>query len=385
MKILAFTGNRADFYLQLPLYRRLNADKEFNLKLLVSGGILTDSDSTVLADIKNNNLIIGRKIILEKLPKNHSYAISEVIFQTSKYIEELRPDLCIVYADRFESFGFSVASFHADIPCLHLEAGDITNGGTYDDNIRHCITKMSHLFCTSTRKGLDILNNLGEESWRSIHSGLISYEDMKNITEKDKKKIIDELELENKPIILCTMHPIPNLIKETIYETSQLFHALKKLSYENNLKIIITAPNNDSGSKDIRDFIDKNINLIKGAQFIDTLGGHRYQSLLSLARNRSVIVCGNSSSIIKEAPYFSAHGLNIGKRQLNRECANSQINCIGNTEEIYEILSRLINEKCEVNYNPYYVENSSMLIQNFIKKIFLTKSKEEILNKKWHG
>ena len=94
MKILAFTGNRADFYLQLPLYRRLNADKEFNLKLIVSGGILADNDSTVLADIKNNNLIIGRKIILEKLPKNHSYAICEVIFQTSKYIEELRPDLC---------------------------------------------------------------------------------------------------------------------------------------------------------------------------------------------------------------------------------------------------------------------------------------------------
>ena len=303
----------------------------------MSGGILADNDSTLLADTKNNNLIIGRKIILEKLPKNHSYAICEVIFQTSKYIEELRPDLCIVYADRFESFGFSVASFHADIPCLHLEAGDITNGGTYDDNIRHCITKMSHLFCTSTKKGLDILNNLGEESWRSIHSGLISYEDMKNITEKDKREIIEELELENKPIILCTMHPIPNLIKETIYETSQLFHALKKLSHENNLKIIITAPNNDSGSKDIRDFIDKNINLIKGAQFIDTLEGIDIRACLVWPRIDLLLYVEIQVQLSKK-PLTSVSWPQHRKRQLNRECANSQINCIGKKRKYTKFL-----------------------------------------------
>ncbi len=384
MKIIAFTGNRADFYLQLPLLRRINSDNDLSLELVVSGGILSNNDNTVIDDIKKNNLTIGKKINLEQLPKNHSFAISEVITQSSKYIEELKPDLCIVYADRFESFGFSVASFHSNVPSMHLEAGDITNGGTYDDNIRHCITKMSHLFCTSTKKGLDIINKLGEEPWRAIHSGLISYEDMKNINETDKKEIINELDLGNEPIILCTMHPIPNSIKETIFETSELFSALSKLSKENNLNIIITAPNNDSGSKEIRDFIIKNIKYIEGAKFIDTLGGYRYQSLLSLSKERPVVICGNSSSIIKEAPYFKAHGLNIGRRQLNREGASSQVNCEGNKEDIYKILQRLIKEECEVKFNPYYVENSSKNIVDFIKSTFRSKSKEQILYKKWY-
>ncbi len=384
MKILAFTGNRADYYLQLPLLRRINSEDIFNLKILVSGGILSESDNTVLEDMKRDNLEVGRKLQIEDFPKNHSYAISEVIKKSSEYISEFNPDLCIVYADRFESFGFSVAAFHSNTPSLHLEAGDITTGGTYDDNLRHCITKMSHLFCTSTKKGLKVINNLGEEPWRAMHSGLLSYEDMSKKNNFDKKKIIDELNLKNHPIILCTMHPLPNNLNATIKETSELFLALIKLSKEKKVKTIITAPNNDHGSKDIRKIIKNNINLIKGSQFIDTLGGYRYQSILSLAENRPLILCGNSSSIIKEAPFFKAHGLNIGRRQLNRESASSQVNCEGDKEIIYKNLNQLINKECIVKDNPYYVNNSSQKIIDFIKKVFKSKNKEEILNKKWY-
>ena len=65
----------------------------------------------------------------------------------------------------------ALASFHNDLILFHIEAGDITEGGTYDDNIRHCISKMSHP-CYSTKNGLRILERLGEEPWRAIHTGL---------------------------------------------------------------------------------------------------------------------------------------------------------------------------------------------------------------------
>ena len=118
--------------------------------------------------MQNDNLEIGKKIQLDEFPNNHSYAISTVIKESSQYIEFFSPDLCIIYADRYESFGFSVSAFHSNTPSLHIEAGDITNGGTYDDNLRHCITKMSHLFCSSTKKGLRVIKNLGEESWGEL-------------------------------------------------------------------------------------------------------------------------------------------------------------------------------------------------------------------------
>ena len=384
MKILAFTGNRADYYLQRPLLRRINKDPKFKLKIIVSGAILGDSDSTVSRDMQKDNLEIGKKIQLDQFPNNHSYAISIVIKEASQYIELFKPDLCIIYADRFESFGFSVAAFHSNTPSLHIEAGDITNGGTYDDNLRHCITKMSHLFCSSTEKGLGVIRNLGEESWRAIHSGLLSYDDMKKRNSTDQKKIIEELNLGNKPVIICTMHPIPNNLEKTLKDTSELFAALRKLSDIKQINLIVTAPNNDYGGKEIRNFIKENIENIKQARFIDTLGGYRYQSILSLADNRPVILCGNSSSIVKEAPFFNVHGLNIGLRQLNRESATSQINCEGEKNQIFSHLNKLVDEKCKVEFNPYYVENSCQLIIEFIKDVFNAKEKSEILNKKWN-
>ena len=71
-------------------------------------------------------------------------------------IANINPDLCIVYADRYE-FAFAIASTHSNKIILHIEAGDITQGGTYDDYIRHWGTKMSHLYCTSTKKGFRLL------------------------------------------------------------------------------------------------------------------------------------------------------------------------------------------------------------------------------------
>ena len=124
----------------------LNLLSEFDLRLIISGGILSESDKTVIKDMGKEGFKIGAKIAIEDFPNNHAFAIPKIILDSSKFIEKFKPDLCIVYADRFESFGFSIASFHSNIPSLHVEAGDITNGGTYDDNLRHCITKMSHLF-----------------------------------------------------------------------------------------------------------------------------------------------------------------------------------------------------------------------------------------------
>jgi UDP-N-acetylglucosamine 2-epimerase len=51
-----------------------------------------------------------------------------------------------------------------------------------------------------------------------------------------------------------------------------------------------------------------------------SLGRHLYQGLLALARSPSVRICvaGNSSSGIKETPFFSCPTVNIGDRQKGR-------------------------------------------------------------------
>ena len=176
-----------------PLIKTLLKDPYFKLSIIISGGILKEISQKTVKDIRADGINILAELDITPKNDNHAYTIGELCLKILPEIEKFSPDLAIVYADRYEAFAFAIAGSHSDIPLLHLEAGDITEGGTHDDQVRHCISKLSHLFCTSTLLGCEIINQLGEESWRSIHSGLISYDDMELISEVDRKKVLEEL------------------------------------------------------------------------------------------------------------------------------------------------------------------------------------------------
>ena len=82
-------------------------------------------------------------------------------------------DAIFIYADRYEGFAMAVACSHLNIPICHIEGGDITNGGAFDDNIRHAITKLSHLHFTSNANSSQVLLTMGEEPWRIQNVGLL--------------------------------------------------------------------------------------------------------------------------------------------------------------------------------------------------------------------
>ena len=55
---------------------------------------------------------------------------------------------------------------------IHIEGGDITEGGCLDDNVRHAMTKLSHLHCVTNFTSLKRVTILGEEKWRIANIGL---------------------------------------------------------------------------------------------------------------------------------------------------------------------------------------------------------------------
>ena len=385
MRIICFTGSRAEYYLLRPLFLSLKNKKNFEIFLIVSGGILSERSLQTISDIEKDKINICGKINLENEKENHAKAIGKLSIKIVDIVKTINPDLAIVYADRYESFGFAIASAHSNIPLLHIEAGDITEGGTFDDQIRHCISKLSHLFCTSTLKGCETLHRLGEEKWRCIQSGLLSYEDMKKVSLQDKISIISEFKItDNIPIILATMHPIPRDLKLTELEAREFLEGLKIFSNYTKSKIIFTAPNNDFGNEVILKLITNYLSQIKNLVYIESLGGRRYHTLMSLAEERNVIVCGNSSSVIKEAPYYGAHALNVGIRQSGREESSSQVNCFADRLLISAELNKLCKKKCKISFNPYLSEkNPSQTIINFIEETFRNKTHDEIMFKKW--
>ena len=89
--------------------------------------------------------------------------ISDAIQKITLALNKIKPDMMLVNADRSETFAASIASSQMHIPTFHVEGGDITYGGTLDDNVRHAITKLSNIHFVTNKQSKENLINLGEK------------------------------------------------------------------------------------------------------------------------------------------------------------------------------------------------------------------------------
>ena len=58
-----------------------------------------------------------------------------------------------------------IAAIPFNIPLIHLYGGAVTEGAI-DEQVRHSITKMSHLHLVANKKYYKRILQLGEEKWR---------------------------------------------------------------------------------------------------------------------------------------------------------------------------------------------------------------------------
>ena len=386
-KIAIFTGNRAEFGLLSPIIRSLIDVKKFDVKIIASGSHLEKNYGSTIKEIKENGFKIYSQIKLNypKDKKNTtSLAISDGAKQISKVLFKLKPDLFIVYADRFEGFAAVIASTQMNIVTAHIEGGDLAQGGALDDSVRHAMSKLSHIHFTSNKSAKDRLIKLGEEKWRVFNVGFAAIDLFKKNTYASSNEIIKKFKIDiSKPIILFTQHPITTNYTESEKEISPSLKALNKIA-KLNYNIIITYPNNDIGSLKIINKIKKIKN--RKIKIYNSIGSFYYHGILNLNKLKiqKVVCVGNSSSGIKETPYFKCPTVNIGTRQDGRLRANNVIDVNYNANEIYLAIIRSINDvsfqdKINKTHNPYDGGNTGKNIANILKKLNFDIKK--ILNK----
>lgn len=387
-KVFVFTGNRAEYGLQLPVIKALNNSKKISCKLIVSGSHLDKKFGTTFLQIKKDKFKIAAKIKL-----NNTYTsrlktpnlISQAVLKISKSLYKFKPDIFLVIADRFETFAATIASSQLGIPTFHIEGGDVTEGGALDDNIRHAITKLSHFHFVTNKTSYQNLIKQGEEKWRVRNVGLPINDIIYNKKFLDFKNLRQKFNLiASKPLIILTYHSIttqPELAKK------QIKIILKSIDYlikNYNFQIIASYPNNDVGSEDIINELEQFKKKNKAFSLYKSLGNHIYHSLLNLSKKIDVIVVGNSSSGIKEAVAFKCPVINIGSRQNGRlkpknvfdvECDNLRI-----IKKIKKILfNKSLKKQLKKVRNPYYKKNSGKQIVKIIENIRLD---EKIIRKK---
>ena len=369
-KIAVFTGTRAEYGLLYWLIKDIQSDEELELQLLVSGTHLSPEFGNTYTQIEQDGFSIDEKIEIV-LSSDTAVGVAKSmglgVLGFTDALNRLKPDALVILGDRFEALAAAQTAMILRIPIVHLHGGEVTEGA-YDDAIRHAITKLSYLHCTSTNEYRNRVIQLGESPARVKNIGAIGLDHLLRSNFMTVSELSKSLSFSlTKPFLLVTYHSV-TLADEEPEATFQAL--LESLNVFNEYQVILTYPNADDGGRRIIPLLE---NYAKNSPdrvlAIPSLGQERYLS----AVKHSAAVIGNSSSGIIEVPSFDVATINIGMRQKGRLSAKSVIHCKPFKNDIVNAIDVGINKKYKINdeiiINPYGQGDASGQIVTFLKEL----------------
>ena len=370
-KICVVTGTRAEYGLLYWLLKEIEADKELELQVIVTGMHLSPEFGLTYKEIEKE-FKINKKIEMllssdTSIGISKSMGLAQISFAES--YDELKPDIVIVLGDRYEIFSATSAAMIARIPIAHIHGGEKTEGA-FDESIRHSITKMSHLHFTATEEYKNRVIQLGEHPSRVFNVGGMGIENIKRLKLLSKEEFEKSIEFKlNSKNILVTFHPVTLENSTAKEQFQQLLDAIDELEDTN---IIFTKANSDTDGRVINQMIDEYVTKNSHKSIVFTsLGQLRYLSALQYVD----AVVGNSSSGLAEAPSFKIGTINIGDRQKGRIKASSVIDCEPNKDSILnsfeKLYSKEFQETLKTTINPYGSGCASKKIVEILKNVNL--------------
>ncbi len=383
-KICIISGSRADYSHMYWLIKECDQDKDINLQLLATGMHLSKRHGLSYQMIQQDGFKIGKKIDILRYSNTdegvaHSVGLGCQLF--TKAYKELKPDIVVIFADRFEMMAACLSAYMLKIPIVHLHGGE-TSQGALDEAIRHSITKMGSVHFTATEDYRRRVVQLGENPKRVFHVGSPGLESLSHQKYLSKSELAKKLKFDfDGQVALMTYHPV-TLEKNTVTKhVGQLLKAIKATS----LKVIMTKSNADAQgdviNKMLRDFCRDNPKRFK---LYDYLGQFLYYNCLKSAD----VLIGNSSSGIVEAPSFKIPVVNVGDRQKGRVRSVNIIDVNNSTANILagikKALSKSFLTKLKGMNNPYQKYKDGRVAYRIKEKLKKIKLDDSILKKEFY-
>ena len=257
-----------------------------------------------------------------------------------------RPDLILLFGDRYEQFAAATAALPFAIPLAHLHGGETTTGA-FDNQIRHALTKLSHLHLVSHRRHADVIAGMGEEPWRIHVTGAPGLDRLVGYETCD----------EEGPVILLTLHPCTLEYEQTAEVADAVVNAVR-----GHGPVVWTLPNADTHGAVIRE------------RFTAAFGEPTETDdagYLSIMCHADVMI-GNSSSGIIEAPSFKLPVVNIGNRQAGRLRGDNVIDVPAERHAIAHGIRRALDPLFRAGLsgaNPYGDGQSGPRIARILRSI----------------
>ncbi len=312
-----FTGARSDYGIMKNLIKDIKEYDEFDQRIYVSGMHLLKKFGNTVEEIKNDGF--GEFTVIEAFDEQNEPGykeFSKIINLLCQNLQKDAPDVMFLLGDRFETYAAALACHFCEVPIIHSGGGTITKGA-YDNIYRYNISNLAtYHFATSKGNYKQLLGLPTTVDENVFFTGSFAidaiYEFKKNPI--SIQEIVPGLEIGN--FCLVTFHSATKS-KENLAEIMN--DVIQKIISKGK-QVLLTYPNNDPGYKEILNVIEK-WKSNKNVFIREHLGAIGYYAAL----RDCMMIIGNSSSGIIEAPYFNKTVINIGTRQEGREADDSII------------------------------------------------------------
>jgi UDP-hydrolysing UDP-N-acetyl-D-glucosamine 2-epimerase len=314
---------------------------QLELQIVVAASALLDRYGSAINYIQKDGFDITAKVFNVLEGENLTAAAKTTgigILELSTVFDNMKPDIIVTIADRFETMATAISASFMNIPLAHIQGGEVT--GNIDEKVRHSITKLADYHFVASESARRRVEKLGEFPDSIFNTGCPSIDLAAKVRANSTLDFDPYLKYGGvghapdltKGYLIVMQHPVTNEYADSRKHIDETLHAVKDLE----LPVLWFWPNVDAGadgtSAGIRSFREKYPDV--RMHFFKNMEGEDFLRLLS----NSKCLIGNSSVGIRECAYLGVPVVNIGTRQNKRDRGFNTIDVDYDQKEIQEAI-----------------------------------------------
>lgn len=347
-KVCVVVNSRANYGRIKSVLRAVRAHPALELQLLVGASALLYRFGNVREIMFQDGFEPDATIysIVEgETPTTMAKSTGLAIIELATIFENLKPDIVLTVADRFETMATAVAASYMNIPLAHTQGGEVT--GSIDESVRHAVTKLAHLHFPATERAARNIIRMGEDPATVHMTGCPSIDLIADIDLSLPQNLFERYkgvgpDLDPKqPYLVVLQHPVTTEYGLGFDQINETLHAVAATG----IQAVWLWPNVDAGSDDI----SKGLRMYRERHLDQRMHFYRNFSVEDYARliNSAACIVGNSSSALREGSFLGIPAVNIGSRQSGREHCSNVVYVGYNRAEIRAAIGQ------QVTHGPY--------------------------------
>lgn len=345
---------------------------DLELQLVVAASALLDRYGSAVNYIEKDGFAIAAKVFNVLEGENLTAAAKTTgigILELSTVFDNLKPDIVVTVADRFETMATAIAASYMNIPLAHIQGGEVT--GNIDEKVRHAITKLADYHFVASESAKERVIKLGENPDFVFNTGCPSIDiaseinTIKGLNFNPYQKyggVGSDPDLSNGYLVVM-QHPVTTEYQNSRKHIEETLEAVNEL----NMPTLWFWPNVDAGadgtSTGIRAF--REYHKLKNVHFFKNMEGDDFLVLL----NNAKALLGNSSVGIRECAYLGVPVINIGSRQNKRDRGYNVIDVDYNKNEIIDAVNTVLKNGKSETSAVYGGGNAGSSIADLLVKV----------------